>query len=137
MPSVWIVDDDAAFRRILELALRRHGAIPRSFESAELALEAYRSGKPDALMTDIRMPGQSGLALLKKVHIIDPTLPVLVMTAHSDLDSAVDAFGSGAFEYLFKPFDIDEAIRLVLRAASIRGGRLISPSVRFLSVPDR
>jgi two-component system nitrogen regulation response regulator GlnG len=117
IPSVWIVDDDAAFRRILELAVRRHGATPRSFGSAELALEAFRSTKPDAVMTDIRMPGQSGLALLKEIRRIDPTLPVLVMTAHSDLDSAVDAFGSGAFEYLFKPFDIDAAMRLVLRAA--------------------
>jgi two-component system, NtrC family, nitrogen regulation response regulator GlnG len=116
MLSVWIVDDDAAFRRILELAVRRHGAIPRSFASAELALEAFRSGKPDAVMTDIRMPGQSGLALLRKIRLIDPTLPVFVMTAHSDLDSAVDAFGSGAFEYLFKPFAIDESIRLVLQS---------------------
>jgi two-component system nitrogen regulation response regulator GlnG len=116
-PSVWIVDDDASFRWILERALRQHGAVTRTFESAELALEAFQSGKPDVLMTDIRMPGQSGLELLKKARVIDPTLPVIVMTGHSDLDSAVDAYESGAFEYLPKPFDIDEAIRLVSRAA--------------------
>ena len=115
--SVWIVDDDASYRWILERALRQHGAAARSFESAELVLEAFRTGKPDVLITDIRMPGQSGLELLKKVRVIDPTLPILVMTAHSDLDSAVDAYESGAFEYLPKPFDIDEFIRLVSRAA--------------------
>src|SRR5580698_6307339 len=115
--SVWIVDDDASFRWILERALRQYGAVTQSFESAELALEAFHTGKPDVLITDIRMPGQSGLELLKKVRVIDPTLPVVVMTAHSDLDSAVDAYESGAFEYLPKPFDIDDVIRLVSRAA--------------------
>jgi two-component system, NtrC family, nitrogen regulation response regulator GlnG len=115
--SVWIVDDDASFRWLLERALRQYGAITQSFESAELALEAFHTGKPDVLITDIRMPGQSGLELLKKVRVIDPTLPVVVMTAHSDLDSAVDAYETGAFEYLPKPFDIDEAIRLIARAA--------------------
>jgi two-component system nitrogen regulation response regulator GlnG len=116
-PSVWIVDDDATFRWILELAVRRHGAIARSFESAELALEAFRAGKPNVLISDIRMRGQCGLELLRKVRILDPTLPVLMMTAHSDLDSAVDAYESGALEYLLKPFDIDEVMRLVLLAA--------------------
>jgi two-component system nitrogen regulation response regulator GlnG len=117
-PSVWIVDDDAAFSWILELAVRRHGATAGSFKSAELALEAFRTGKPDVLITDIRMPGQSGLGLLKKLRVIAPTLPVLVMTADPDLGSAVEAYESGAVEYLTKPFEIDEAIRLVLRAAS-------------------
>src|SRR5580698_5802739 len=115
--SVWIVDDDASFRWILERALRQHGAAARSFESAELVLEAFHTGRPDVLITDIRMPGQSGLELLKKVRVIDPTLPIIVMTAHSDLDSAVNAYESGAFEYLAKPFDMDEVIRLVTRAA--------------------
>jgi two-component system nitrogen regulation response regulator GlnG len=115
--SVWIVDDDASYRWILERALQKHGVATRSFESAERVLEAFRTDKPDVLITDIRMPGQSGLELLKKVRVIDPTLPILVMTAHSDLDSAVDAYESGAFEYLPKPFDIDELIRLVSRAA--------------------
>jgi two-component system nitrogen regulation response regulator GlnG len=115
--SVWIVDDDASFRWVLERALQQHGAAARSFESADLALEAFHTGRPDVLITDIRMPGQSGLELLKKVRVIDPTLPIIVMTAHSDLDSAVHAYESGAFEYLPKPFDIDELIRLVSRAA--------------------
>ena len=116
--SVWIVDDDAAFSWILELAVRRQGATAGSFKSAELALEAFRTGKPDVLMTDIRMPGQSGLGLLKRLRVIAPTLPVLVMTAGPDLGSAVEAFESGAVEYLSKPFEIDETIRLALRAAS-------------------
>jgi two-component system nitrogen regulation response regulator GlnG len=114
--SVWIVDDDASFRWVLERALRQYGATTQCFESAELALEAFQTGRPDVLITDIRMPGQSGLELLKKVRIIDPALPVIVMTAHSDLDSAVDAYETGAFEYLPKPFDVDEAIRLLERA---------------------
>jgi two-component system nitrogen regulation response regulator GlnG len=136
--SVWIVDDDASYRWILERALRQHGATTRSFESAELALEAFRTGKPDVLLTDIRMPGQSGLELLKKVRVIDPTLPILVMTAHSDLDSAVDAYESGAFEYLPKPFDIDEMIRLVSRAArpavrtTLTHHQTVAPSWRLL-----
>jgi two-component system, NtrC family, nitrogen regulation response regulator GlnG len=115
--NVWIVDDDVAFSWILELAVRRHGATAGSFKSTELVLEAFRTGKPDVLMTDIRMPGQSGLGLLKKLRVIAPTLPVLVMTADPDLGSALDAYESGAFEYLAKPFEIDAAIRRVLRAA--------------------
>jgi two-component system, NtrC family, nitrogen regulation response regulator GlnG len=115
--SVWIVDDDASFSWILELAVRRHGATARRFESAELALEAFRADKPDALITDIRMRGQSGLELLKQIRVIDPTLPVVVMTAHPDLGSAVRAYESGAFEYLTKLFDIDAEISLILRAA--------------------
>jgi two-component system nitrogen regulation response regulator GlnG len=114
---VWIVDDDASFSWILELALRRHGATARRFESAELALEAFRADKPDALITDIRMRGQSGLELLKQIRVIHPTLPVLVMTAHPDLGGAVYAYESGAFEYLPKLFDIDAGISLILRAA--------------------
>jgi two-component system, NtrC family, nitrogen regulation response regulator GlnG len=116
--SVWIVDDDAAFSWILELAVRRHGATAGSFRSTELAVEAFRTGKPDVLITDIRMPGQSGLGLLRKLRVIAPTLPVLVMTADPDLGSAVDAYESGACAYLAKPFDIDAAMRLILRAAS-------------------
>jgi two-component system nitrogen regulation response regulator GlnG len=136
--TVWIVDDDASFRWILERALRQYGATTRSFESAELALEAFQTGKPDVLMTDIRMPGQSGLALLKKARIIDPTLPVIVMTGHSDLDSALDAYESGAFEYLPKPFDIDEVIRLVSRAtrpvprATVSQHHFMAPACRLL-----
>ncbi len=115
---VWIVDDDASIRWVLERALRNGGLTPRLFDAAEPALDALRRDVPDVLMTDIRMPGRSGLELLSKIRESRPLLPVIVMTAHSDLGSAVSAYEGGAFEYLPKPFDIDQAVALVRRAAS-------------------
>ena len=116
--SVWLVDDDASIRWVLERALRNGGMTPRAFEAAEPALDALRRESPDVLITDIRMPGQSGLELLRKIRDARPALPVIVMTAHSDLGSAVSAYEGGAFEYLPKPFDIDQAVALVRRAAN-------------------
>src|SRR6202040_3820767 len=114
---IWL-DDDASIRWVLERALRNGGMAPRAFEAAEPALDALRRESPDVLITDIRMPGQSGLELLKKIRDARPALPVIVMTAHSDLGSAVSAYEGGAFEYLPKPFDIDQAVALVRRAAN-------------------
>ena len=115
---VWLVDDDASIRWVLERALRNDGMAPRAFDAAEGALDALRRDAPDVLITDIRMPGASGLELLRRIRDARPALPVIVMTAHSDLGSAVSAYEGGAFEYLPKPFDIDEAVALVRRAAS-------------------
>ena len=115
---VWLVDDDASIRWVLERALRNDGMAPRAFEAAEPAIDALRRDTPDVLITDIRMPGASGLELLRRIRDARPALPVIVMTAHSDLGSAVSAYEGGAFEYLPKPFDIDEAVALVRRAAS-------------------
>jgi DNA-binding NtrC family response regulator len=115
---VWLVDDDASIRWVLERALRNDGMAPRAFESAEPALAALRRESPDVLITDIRMPGASGLELLRLIRDARPQLPVIVMTAHSDLGSAVSAYEGGAFEYLPKPFDIDKAVALVRRAAN-------------------
>jgi two-component system, NtrC family, nitrogen regulation response regulator GlnG len=115
---VWLVDDDASIRWVLERALRNDGMAPRAFEAAEPALDALRRDTPDVLITDIRMPGASGLELLRRIRDARPTLPVIVMTAYSDLGSAVSAYQGGAFEYLPKPFDIDQAVALVRRAAS-------------------
>src|SRR5688572_15991228 len=92
---VWLVDDDASIRWVLERALHNGGMLPRSFDAAEPALSALRSDTPDVLVTDIRMPGLSGLELLKRIHDASPALPVIVMTAHSDLGSAVSAYESG------------------------------------------
>ena len=114
---VWLVDDDASIRWVLERALRNGGMTPRAFEAAEGALDALRRDAPDVLITDIRMPGSSGLELLRRIRAARPALPVIVMTAHSDLGNAVSAYEGGAFEYLPKPFDIDEAVALVRRAA--------------------
>ena len=116
--DVWLVDDDASIRWVLEKALRQAGMKPRAFEQADSALAALGRATPDVLITDVRMPGQSGLKLLETVRANHPQLPVIVMTAHSDLDSAVAAYQGGAFEYLPKPFDIDQAVELVRRAAA-------------------
>ncbi len=117
---VWVVDDDRSIRWVLDKALQGAGLSVRSFESGEEMLAALRDDVPDALFTDIRMPGIDGLQLLERIHGDYPELPVIVMTAHSDLDSAVSAYQGGAFEYLPKPFDVDEAIDLVKRALARR-----------------
>ncbi|MDP9064756.1 MAG: response regulator, partial [Pseudomonadota bacterium] len=114
---VWVVDDDASIRWVLEKALRGGGMLAKSFGDADSALMALRNGAPDVLVTDIRMPGRSGLDVLQEIQTSRPGLPVIVMTAHSDLDAAVAAYRGGAFEYLPKPFDIDKAVDLVRRAA--------------------
>ena len=119
---VWLVDDDASIRWVLERALRNAGMQPRSFDAAEHVLESLAKEQPDVLVTDIRMPGRSGLELAQQVREEHPGLPVIVMTAHADLDNAVSAFASGAFEYLPKPFDIDRAVDLVRRAAASGAG---------------
>jgi len=118
MNTVWIVDDDRSIRWVLEKALSRENIPHRSFSSASEALRALgdETQPPKVLVSDIRMPGESGLKLLQTVKARHPQLPVIIMTAYSDLDSAVAAFQGGAFEYLPKPFDVDQAVALVRRA---------------------
>jgi two-component system nitrogen regulation response regulator GlnG len=113
---VWIIDDDKSIRWVLEKALHKANIETRSFADAGTVMEKLAQEMPDALLTDIRMPGMDGIQLLKKVQRAYPQLPVIVMTAHSDLDSAVSAFHEGAFEYLPKPFDIKDVIERVQRA---------------------
>ena len=107
---VWIIDDDRSIRWVLEKSLQQAGLETRSFESGEGIIDQLSRDTPDAIVSDIRMPGIDGLALLEKIHASHPTVPVIIMTAHSDLDSAVQAYQGGAFEYLPKPFDLDEVI---------------------------
>ncbi|MET4878855.1 nitrogen regulation protein NR(I) [Morganella morganii] len=114
--KIWVVDDDSAIRWVLERALNSAGYACVCFDSAENALAALNSGQPDVLISDIRMPGMDGLSLLAAVKQHNPLLPVIIMTAHSDLDAAVNAYQQGAFDYLPKPFDIDDAVTLVARA---------------------
>jgi len=121
--EVWIVDDDEGIRWVLERAMEQAGMACRGFGTAASVLEALKGGRPDVLVTDVRMPGTDGLALLARLKDADPGLPVIVITAHSDLDSAVAAYQGGAFEYLPKPFDVDQAVELVRRAASEHGTR--------------
>ncbi|WP_028994772.1 nitrogen regulation protein NR(I) [Azonexus hydrophilus] len=118
MKPVWIVDDDRSIRWVLEKTLSREGIPFESFASASEAISSLEGGcePPQVLMSDIRMPGQSGLELLQEVKTRHPGVPVIIMTAYSDLESAVAAFQGGAFEYLPKPFDVDQALELIRRA---------------------
>jgi two-component system nitrogen regulation response regulator GlnG len=116
MKPVWIVDDDRSIRWVIEKALSREGIAFNSFSSAQDALDALSGDSPEVLVSDIRMPGLSGLELLNAVKQRHPAVPVIVMTAYSDLDSAVAAFQGGAYEYLPKPFDVDQAVELIRRA---------------------
>ena len=113
--TVWVVDDDRSIRWVLQKSLEAVEIIVRVFESAQEVLEQLQSSKPDVLVSDIRMPGMDGLELLAEIKERMPELPVIIMTAYSDLDSAVSVYEGGAFEYLPKPFDIDEAVDLVQR----------------------
>ena len=119
--TVWVVDDDRSIRWVLEKALSSANIPHTMFESADDARKALERSSPSVVMTDIRMPGEDGLSLLDHLHTVSPKLPVIVMTAHSDLDSAVASYSRGAFEYLPKPFDVDDAILLVRRALDRTG----------------
>lgn len=114
--SVWIVDDDRSIRWVMDKALSSEGVRVTLFESGDNMLQQLQREVPDVVVSDIRMPGINGLDLLERVNTEHPELPIIIMTAHSDLDSAVASYKGGAFEYLPKPFDIDEASALVLRA---------------------
>ena len=124
---VWVIDDDHAIRWVLEKALQRDGMTVAAFESAAGVLDALKRNRPDAVMADIRMPGTNGLELLARLRERAPELPVIIMTAHSDLDSAVSAYQGGAFDYLPKPFDVDEAVALVRRACQTHRQHAESP----------
>jgi two-component system nitrogen regulation response regulator GlnG len=116
MKPIWIVDDDASIRWVLEKALARESLETRSFANAREAMTAFETDTPQVLVSDIRMPGESGIELLAVVKERHPGLPVIIITAFSDLDSAVSSFQGGAFDYLAKPFDIDKAVSLIRRA---------------------
>jgi len=116
MKPVWVVDDDRSIRWVFEKALSREGIPFKTFGLAEDAIVALDRDAPQVLVSDIRMPGTSGLELLQSAKERYPELPVIVMTAYSDLESAVAAFQGGAFEYLPKPFDVDQAVELIRRA---------------------
>jgi two-component system nitrogen regulation response regulator GlnG len=136
MKPIWIVDDDESIRWVLEKALARENLATKSFANARDAIAALEYETPQVLVSDIRMPGDSGLDLLQLVKSRLPGLPVIIITAFSDLDSAVAAFQGGAFEYLAKPFDIDKAVELIrraldesLRETSVESGPTETPEI--------
>lgn len=114
--QVWIIDDDRSIRWVLEKALQQAHIDTRVFDSGDSALKQMERETPDAIISDIRMPGMDGLELLATLHANQPRIPIIIMTAHSDLDSAVAAYQGGAFEYLPKPFDVDDAVAVTQRA---------------------
>jgi len=116
MKPIWIVDDDRSIRWVLEKALGRENLPCRAFGSAQEVISELENDSPQVLVSDIRMPGVSGIELLRAVKRKHPALPVIIMTAFSDLESAVSAFQGGAFEYLPKPFDVERAVELIRRA---------------------
>lgn len=116
LAKVWVVDDDSSIRWVLERALNQAGINHESFSDADTLLERFATEQPDVIISDIRMPGTDGLELLSHINDSHPELPVIITTAHSDLDSAVASYQRGAFEYLPKPFDIDEVVAITERA---------------------
>lgn len=116
--SVWVVDDDESIRWVLEKGLSDGGMDVQTFDSANKVIKKLETENPHLILTDIRMPGPSGIDLLDKVKELRPDIPVIIMTAHSDLDSAVESYEHGAWEYLPKPFDIEEALSMVKRATA-------------------
>jgi two-component system nitrogen regulation response regulator GlnG len=127
--NIWVVDDDKSIRWVLEKALSKEGLNVVSFDGPKKMLQRFMSEVPDVIITDIRMPDMDGISLLKEIHERDANLPVIVMTAYSDLDRAVSAFQGGAFEFFSKPFDVDEVVNLVARAIRESDSGAVSKSV--------
>ena len=116
--QIWIAEDDRSLRWVMEKALVRDGIAVRSFETGDELLQALKIAQPEIIISDIRMPGIDGLELLKEIHGSHSHIPVIITTAHSDLDSAVAAYQGGAFEYLPKPFDLEELVDVARRGLS-------------------
>lgn len=127
--EIWIAEDDRSLRWVMEKAIRREDIRVKSFESGEDLLEALESNQPEIIISDIRMPGMDGLELLQRIHADHPDMPIIITTAHSDLDSAVAAYQSGAFEYLPKPFDLEELVDVARRGISFANEQKVSAQV--------
>ncbi|MDH5326721.1 MAG: nitrogen regulation protein NR(I) [Gammaproteobacteria bacterium] len=134
--NIWVIDDDHSIRWVLEKALKQANITVRSFDNAMEVIDLLEFRQPDAIITDVRMPGVDGLQLLDNINQNYPELPVIIMTAHSDLDSAVSAYQGGAFEYLPKPFDVDEAVDLAQRAVQHRSNETTKPPAQLHNAPE-
>ena len=124
--EIWIAEDDRSLRWVMEKAIRREDIQVKSFENGEDLLEALEKDQPEIIISDIRMPGMDGLELLQRIHADHPEMPIIITTAHSDLDSAVSAYQSGAFEYLPKPFDLEELVDVARRGISFANEQKVS-----------
>jgi two-component system nitrogen regulation response regulator GlnG len=136
LSTVWIVDDDASIRWVLAKALTGAGYDVESYDNAETTLSMLQEKKPDVVMTDIRMPGMSGLELAEQIQLRAEGVPTIIMTAHTDLESALSSYQSGAFEYLPKPFDIDEVLNLVSRALDQTGAANVPANAELPAQDD-
>ena len=116
--NIWVVDDDESIRWVLERGLSENGIAVETFDSANKVIKKLETENPSLILTDIKMPGKSGIDLLDEVKELRPEIPIIIMTAHSDLKSAVESYEHGAWEYLPKPFDIEEAVSMVQRATT-------------------
>ena len=134
--DVWVIDDDKSIRWVLERALKKASLEVKLFESADNAIQALAHDTPQVIITDVRMPGTDGFEFLENVQVQHPELPIIVMTAHSDLDNAVHAYQGGAFEYLPKPFDIDEAVELTKRAFLITHDNAVEADNEIQPMPE-
>ena len=138
MDAVWVVDDDQSIRWVLERALSKEGYSVKAYSGAREALSAFDlaiapgGNPPQAIISDVRMPGQSGVQMLARMKARRPALPVIIMTAFTDLDTAVQAFQSGAFEYLPKPFDLSQALDLIRREMAIQEPKTITLPIDFM-----
>lgn len=135
-PGIWVIDDDRSIRWVLEKALKQAGMVVNSFENADGAVAMLPRERPDVIVSDVRMPGTDGFTLLQRLGQSHPDIPVIIMTAHSDLESAVSAYQGGAFEYLPKPFDVDEAVELVRRAVAHRREQLVELPDEIEEAPE-
>ncbi|RKZ65726.1 MAG: nitrogen regulation protein NR(I), partial [Gammaproteobacteria bacterium] len=128
--NIWIVDDDKSIRWVLEKAFTKNGLTPRSFEDPTQILAELDNDQPDVIISDIRMQKMDGISLLENLKQRVPDIPVIIMTAYSDLDRAVSAFREGAFEYLSKPFDVEEIVGLVNRALNEKQQGLVEADTK-------
>jgi len=133
---IWVIDDDDSIRFVLQRALEKENMKVESFSSANEIVDLLDRKRPEAIVTDIRMPGISGLELLTAINEKAPEIPVIIMTAHTDLDSAVASYKKGAFEYLPKPFDLNEAVNLVRRAIEHRRSQLSGETPQPADTPE-
>jgi len=134
MSSIWVLDDDKSIRWVFEKALEKAGLEFKTFSNTNEAINQFNYEKPSVILSDIRMPGESGLIFLTKVKEKFPNIPIIIMTAYSDLDTAVASFKKGAFEYIAKPFDIEKVLEVIQKALALNQSE--PQPIEFESYPD-